>query len=183
MIRFAFIFILVTPTVYATEYLELVESKVFDAPGSVGDITKRGELCIGQNVRNDPVQISDNAGNVLGMGLGSRSTGQIEGGPVIVKSDPDSGMVIANARISWNQLIVKNVTQSTLTFLAKDGRFKIQFTNIETLQKSTGTLENDGFSKQGKWFGSSWEKVQKTLLETAEKVAVCVMQPQTSADW
>jgi hypothetical protein len=80
-----------------------------------------------------------------------RSTDQLGGGPVIVSSDPAAGGVIANSRVNWSQLMSAQVTQSTLTFMSKDGRFKIQHTNIGTLQQSTGYAENDEFTRQGKW--------------------------------
>lgn len=177
------LFLVVSPPSFAAEYLELVESKVYETSGSAEEISKRGELCIAQHVRNDPIRISDSADNLLGLGLAKRSTGEIPGGAVIVKADPAAGTVIATVRTPWSQLLTKNFTQSTLTFLAKEGRFKIQFTSIETLQQNTGYAENNGFVRQGKWIGSSWEKVQKALLETAEKVATCTAGTKASNDW
>ena len=183
MKRFALVLALLPAAALAAEYLELVESKVYETSGMAAEIAKRGETCIARIVRNDAVRISDSASNLGGFGQPKRSTDQMSGGPVIVSSDPAAGIVVANSRVNWSRMLSAQVTQSTLTFMSKDGRFKIQHTNIETLQLSTGYAENEGFTRQGKWTGSAWEKVEKALQETSDKVAQCVMAPPANDAW
>jgi hypothetical protein len=183
MKRFTLLLALFPAASLAAEYLELVESKVYETPETAAEITKRGEICIARIVRNDAVRISDNVSNLSGFGQPKRSTDQLSGGPVIISSDPAAGIVVANSRVNWSRMLSAQVTQSTVSVMSKDGRFKIQHTNIETLQLSTGYAENDGFTRQGKWTGSSWEKVEKALQETSDKVAQCVLKPTSPDNW
>ena len=183
MKRFTLLLALFPAVSVSAEYLELVESKVYETSGTAAEIAKRGESCIARTVRNDAVRISDNASNVGGFGQPKRSTDELSGGPVIISSDSAAGIVVANSRVNWSTMLSAQVTQSTMTFLSKDGRFKIQHTNIETLQLSTGYAENDGFTRQGKWTGSSWEKVEKALQQSSDKVAQCVLKPASSDNW
>lgn len=169
----------------AAEYLELVESPVFEAPGTAADIVKRGQVCASRLLRNDEVRIADAAAGGLIPIPGASRTDGVAGGAVLVSVDPDQGVLVANSRVDyrvWGGTIARNA-RSTVTLLAKDGRFKIQHTNIETLQKSTGNLENDGYTKQGKWKGAGWEKAEAALQDVSTKLAECIKQPASGADW
>ena len=72
--------------------------------------------------------------------------------------------------------------QSTLTLLAKDGRFKIRHTNIKYLQKSTGGSSNDGYMSVTKRWGTGWEDVQTELFALSKKVATCI-QKKEADNW
>lgn len=92
---------------------QIVESQVFETTGTQAEISKRGESCIARFVRNEQ--------------MNNRYTS----GPVIVSVQADS--VIANNRLfikAKSFLGIDEVLQSTLTFMAKDGRFKLRHDNI-----------------------------------------------------
>jgi len=175
---------LASSSAVAAEYLEMVESPVFEAPGAASEIVKRAQLCASRILRNDEVRIADSA---AGGGFipipGAGKTGGVTGGNVLVSVDPEQGIMVANSRIDYRAMLTARNARSTLTLLAKDGRFKIQHTNIETLQKSTGYVENDGYTRQGKWKGAGWEKAQDALQSVSVRLAECIKQPAAGSDW
>ena len=93
------------------ETFDSYESQVFETTGTHQDITRRAQLCVAQIVRNDQFN-------------------HIESGPVILANDPEAGQVIANSRLDMRSMGLTNSLQSTLSVLARDGRFKITHTKI-----------------------------------------------------
>ncbi|MBV2128363.1 hypothetical protein [Arsukibacterium indicum] len=169
----------------AKEYLEEVESEVHEVEGTVAEISLIAKSCIAQNVRNEGVRISDSAaGNGLfGVGSGPGQSDQVEGGSVIVSADVEHGSITANNRVDYRSKMLAHNVKSTMTFLAKDGKFKIRHTNIEYLQKSTGSMRNSGYSRVGKWFGSGWKDAEKALSGVSDKVAECVKAGPEKENW
>lgn len=164
------------------EYLELVESTVYETTGTAAEITQRAQTCISQNVKNDSFQTQDSSTGILSSSLITKPRENLAGGAVISSVDIAAGTIVANNRVSWSGMFgAVSSTQSTLTFLAKDGRFKIQHTNIATASRDTGALENSGYIKQGKWRMAGWQKAQAALESVTEKVARCVQSPPQ--DW
>lgn len=168
------------------EYLELVESQVYEAKGTAAEITKRASTCIAQVVRNDEVRFSDSSASADGIIPlpGVRSDGLVAAGPLVISVDMEAGVIVANSRVDYTVWgMIKRNAKSTLTFLAKDSRFKIRHQNIETLQKSTGSLGNDAYTKQGKWKGAGWEKAQAALEGVSTKLAQCVIAVPGGGEW
>lgn len=166
------------------EYLELVESPVFETPGTQQEITKRGLTCITQIVRNDEFKMRDATGPMVGGFSMTRKSSAAAPSQVILNADENTGTIVANSRVTYPGGITgASNTRTTLTFLAKEGRFKIQHTNIETASESTGYLANPGYTKQGKWRFSQWEKADAALQSLSTKIAECVMKSTTSGDW
>jgi hypothetical protein len=93
---------------YATEYLTEVDSEVFTTTGTQSEITERAATCIAQTVK---------PGNV--------ST------PLIISKDAAAGVIVANNGFSYSQSLMNWQIRTTLTFEAKDGRFRVRHTNIE----------------------------------------------------
>jgi hypothetical protein len=77
MKRFALVLVLFPAAALAAEYLELVESKVYETSGTAAEIAKRGETCIARIVRNDAVRISDSASNLGGFGPRASCTDEL----------------------------------------------------------------------------------------------------------
>jgi len=172
----------------AAEYLEEVESEVYQASGSAQEISKRAKRCIAQIVRNDEVRISDSSTgtgifSAFSGGGGQGHSGGVSGGDVIVDADIEGGIITANNRVDYSSKMLTHNVQSTMTFLAKDGRFKIRHTNIQYLQKSTGSMHNTGYQRVGKWWGSGWEDAKEALDEVSKKVADCVISGPKKEDW
>ncbi len=169
------------------DYLEEVESEVYQANGTVQEISRRAKTCIVQLVHNDEVRISDSASGTgpfsIPIGGGPGHSSGIQGGPVIVDADIDAGTITANNRVDYTSKFLAHNVKSTITFLAKEGRFKIRHTNIEYLQKSTGSVHNTGYSHVGKWWGSGWEDAREALLRISARVATCVQTLPKKEDW
>jgi hypothetical protein len=164
------------------EYLELVESAVIDAAGTQAEIAARAQTCIAQLVRNDAVKLSDVDVNTLGgiAGPGETKSTSLSGGELFSKVDLGAGIVVANSRISFRKMAIAEINvQSVLTVLTKDGRFKIQHTNIEQAQSNTGYMQNTGFTRVGKWFGSGHKDIEKNLQALSQRVAQCMTKAAT----
>jgi hypothetical protein len=177
---------LVPSMAWAADYLEQVESDVFESAGTAQEILARAKSCIAQNVRNDEVRISDSASSGGPIPMPSMGTGHsdgITGGDVISSVDPDTGTITANCRVDYQSNMLAHNVKSTLTFFAKDGKFKIRHTNIEYLQKSTGSMQNSGYSRVGKWWGSGWKAAQTALESVSAKVSKCVQDGPNSQNW
>ena len=170
------------------EYLEEVESEAYQTNGTLQEISKRTKTCIAQLVRNDEVRISDAASGTGPFsfatgGGGPGHSGGIQGGAIIVDADIEVGVITANNRVDYTSKLLAHNVKSTMTFLAKEGRFKIRHTNIEYLQKSTGSMHNTGYSRVGKWWGSGWKDAEEALQGISAKVAACVQAGPKKEDW
>lgn len=170
------------------EFLEKVESEVYETSGTPQKIAEKAKTCIAQIVKNDEVRISDNtsgtgAFSFTGGGKGSHSGG-VAGGGLFIDVNIEEGKVIANNRVDYTSMMMKNNVKSVMTFMAKDGRFKIRHENIEYLMKNTGSAHNDGYMRVRKGWGTGWGKAEEALNGLSGKVAVCVQQePAKEKDW
>lgn len=163
--------------------LESVESGVYETPGTQAEIAARGKACIAQLVRNDAVQITGAAQTGLSIMLAdpyspNTNTQQIPGGPVIVSVD--SSAVVANSRIAFKVMLNQWSVQSTLTLMAKDGRFKFRHSAILLLSRDTGLLHNAGYEPIDER-AAIVKQVRSTLGQLDEKIAQCIRAP--SVEW
>jgi len=158
------------------KYLEVVESGVIKLDASKQEIAKRGAVCMSQIIQNGSVHLNDSSG-----WFGNSSN--VSGGQIIVQNNPENGIVVASSRLDYRgkSLLTFNV-QSTVTILAKEGRFKIRHTNIMEAQKSTGYIANDGYNKVGRWAGSGWETTKEVLDGLSKRIAQCVIK-ESSTKW
>ncbi len=169
-----------------TEYLDIVESDVVQATGTTTEITKRAKTCMAQILKNDEVRIegSSSTGFIptfASMSSEGKSDG-ITGGSVIVDFDLDGGTVTANSRVDYRSSFLAKNVKSTVLFQAKDGRFKIKHSNIEYLQKSTGSGSNSGYMKARKSWGTGWEDARDELEKLSDNISQCVMKT-ASDNW
>ena len=153
--RLAGMMIVIAAPAGAAEYLTNVTSEVFQTAGSHDDIARRGQACIAQKLH-------------------------AVDGPVILNSDPASGTVTARNSFEYGTL-PRWKTRSTLTFEAKDGRFRMIHTNIE--QFNDGALGGPGWYGVGKWWGSTGKRVEKELTELSRAIAQCVTTAEKKDDW
>ena len=174
------------PALATAANLEKVESEVYEKEGTVQEIAKAAKTCIASIVRNDEVRIADSS---AGSGFfakpsdtGGHSDG-IGGGSLFVNIDLEGGVIVANNRVDYTAALLARNVKSTLTFLSKEGRFKIKHTNIEYLQKNTGYAKNSGYTKIYKGFGSGWKGAKKALDGISTKVAECVKNGPAEENW
>lgn len=151
----------------ARDYLEEVKSPVFEATGDHGALTRRAAACFAK----------------LG-GVASQN----------LLTDPDGGTVVGSTLFPITEMGVPWSAKGTLTIEAKDGRFRMGFTDL--LHKQGGPATQPKFSlfsgsvdqsADGGWmrvakqrFGGA-DKVEAGAQALAVKIADCVKKP--ADDW
>lgn len=139
------------------DYLTLVQSPVYEAPGTPSDLARRGEICMARLL------------------AGGRA-----GGQVIVSSDPAGGAVVATNAMEYRDGLLTWQMRSRVTFQARDSRYRIEHTSIERFNEQAG-----GWTPVGKWWGSGWVKAEDALKAVSTSIASCVTGPAGGAgdDW
>jgi hypothetical protein len=166
------------------EYLEAVESDVYQTAGTTQEISNRAKLCMAQILHNDEVRISDatsGTGPLPSLTGAFRETGHssgISGGNVFVDIDIENGTITANNRVNYSAAFISRNVKSTIVFQAKEGRFKINHSAIEYLQKSTGNLHNSGYMRIAKAWGTGWSDAEEALKVVTDKIATCIKTVQ-----
>lgn len=140
-------------------YLNRVESPVFETTGTHQEITKRATTCIAQIVKPG-----------------------FTTAPTITSSDPEAGMVVANNAFVYSYgalgIPMPNKARTTLTFQAKDGRFRIVHTSIE--QFSDGS----GWQPIGTWRFSGGDAAKEAIEAISQSLATCVKtNPAANDNW
>lgn len=187
--KFFAVTLLIVPSVtFGAEYLEEVESEVYQTNGSVQEISTRAKTCLAQIVRNEEIRISDSTSGTgplpdLTGASGGGHSGGVQGGQVLVDANIEGGVITANNRVDYTSKLLGHNVKSTMSVLVKEGRFKIRHTNIEFLQKSTGSMHNDAYTRVGKWWGSGWKDAEEALQGISAKVAACVQTGPKKENW
>lgn len=149
-----------------------IESDVIETEGSAKDIARRAKICAVQHLRNDKVEMGD--------AMGARRDSDAPGGDVLVSDDLEAGIVVANSRAPFRYMLSQWSAQSLVTVLARDGRFKIQHTNVKAAMLSTGYSNNDGYQPVGERLRVE-KPVAKALGELSVSLAQCIKAKST--DW
>jgi hypothetical protein len=138
----------------AAEPLDAVTSAVFQTSGSSRDIARRANGCIAAHLA--PAK---------------------KDAPLIVSSDLEDGTIVARNAVDYGGGLSGGKARSRFTFEARDGRFRIEQTELERANQL------GGWSRIGKGAGSDWKKAETALSASADAVALCVVQKPTRADW
>jgi hypothetical protein len=171
--------VLLSSTALAIPLSEL-ESPVQETSGTQQEIIQRAQNCVARLVRFDAVQAHDALGQRL-FGLPQQSTQDvIPGGEVLVSSDPQAGILIANNRVAYKAARMAHSAQSTLTILVKEGRFKVRHENIQVLLSSTGYAKNEGYIRAEETSPSA-KGARVALEQLSEKLSACINQ--AAEDW
>ena len=139
----------------AAKYLTSVTSEVFQAQGTPRELAARANTCISQHLAAGTVDAQ-----------------------LIVNSDPDRGIIVARSAIEYPDFLMRWKVRSVFTFEAREGRFRIEQTNLERFNDMAG-----GWSPIGKWTGSGWKKAEAAFAASANVVARCVMSAPKQDDW
>lgn len=148
-----------TTSAFAAEYLTSVTSEVYQTTGTPKEIATRASACIAQSL----------------------SRGSADD-PLIISSDLEGGVVIARNSIEYGSLPRWKI-RSRFTFEAREGRFRMEQTNLERFNANllTGV---EAWGPIGKWTGSRWKEVTTKFEESASAVAQCVISaPAKRDDW
>lgn len=139
----------------AAEYLTSVTSEVYQTNGTPREIATRANICISQHLAPGTVDAQ-----------------------LVISSDLDSGIVVARSALEYGSLPRWKI-RSRFTFEARDGRFRIEQTNLERFNDQF----NVGWAPIGKWAGSQWKKAEATFATSAAVVAQCVMSGPEQDEW
>lgn len=164
------------------DYLEQIESEVYQTNGTAAEILTRAKSCIERVVRNDDVRTSDTAPG-MGRVAGDERVASIPGGPVLVAVRAEEGAITAHSRVDFTSTLRAYNAKSTLTFLAKEGRFKIRHTEIEVVQKNTGLKSNAGYIRVARSWGTGWQSAEQALASVSDRVAGCVRTRAANDNW
>jgi hypothetical protein len=96
-----------------------------------------------------------------------------------VSSDIEAGVIVANNAFEYSYgalLPVANKARTTLTFQAKDGRFRIVHTSIE---RFADTL---GWQRIGTWRFSGGDAAKEAIDRISTNLATCVKANSTAND-
>lgn len=96
---------------------------------------------------------------------------------MIVSKDAAAGVIVAYNAFSYTQSLINWTIRTTLTFEAKDGRFRIRHTSIERFTTPYG------WNPVGKWTGSKWQGVETAIQNVTASLANCVRNPRQTDDW
>ena len=160
-------------------------SPVYQTEGSAEQIIQKAQGCVVRNVVNDEVATSGSSasgyfGAIAGQGHNVNSS--VAGGSLIELSDPANGLLIANSRADFKFMMIGHSVRSRLTVEAKEGRFRFVHSNIESLQKNTGYMRNDGYSQIIQRKGTGWDKALEAVSGVEEKIVSC-MTNSPSESW
>lgn len=142
-----------TGAAQGSQYLDRVESPVFETVGTHQEITKRAITCIAQIVKPGLVNA-----------------------PTIVSSDIKSGVIVANNSFKFSYGLLETTARTTLTFQAKDGRFRIVHASIEQLSDARGWI---GI---GTWRFSGGDAAKEAIEAISQSLATCVKSNPTAND-
>lgn len=161
-------------------------SPVYPVEGvSKSEIIQRAQVCVPKHVSFAPVAASGGTGSLFGTGdLGITTSTTIGAGALIELVDADAGILIANSRVNFvGALILQFVVQSRMQIEARDGRFRITTSDMQELQKSTGSASNDGFQPLIAVGGTGWKKSIGYAVSAVDKVAACMSSAPANDDW
>jgi hypothetical protein len=148
-----------SPAHAAAKYLDSVESPVFQTSGDHQAISKRALTCIAQIIK----------------------PGFIDA-PTVKSSDLDAGIIVANNGFDYSDNFSKTPVRTTLTFEARDGRFKITHSDIEQFIDPKFGFSS-GWMRVGAWAGSGSKRIEQRAQEISAKLADCVMNVNAKSNW
>jgi hypothetical protein len=151
---------------------DALESEVFTAQGTPQQLAGKAKICLAQLVKNDVFSIGDVHTTPFG-GRNQETHETLAGGSVIASYDEEAGIVVANSRKSWHKWPMDWSVQSTVTFVARDDRFKINHANIMAASRESSYFKNKGYEPvHPKSF--LVKDITKQLGELNTAIAACV---------
>lgn len=138
--------------------IDPVISPTYEAAGTQREIGRRGATCLARTVKPG-----------------------VTTAPTIISTDVESGSTVANNVFEYvDKFLIPTVEQgrSTVTFEAKDGRFRLVHTSIENFVTGQGWTPYKAWSKK-----VDKSPVRARLLEISDAVAACVKASGRDPNW
>ena len=157
----------ITSPVTAAQYLETVQSGVFQASGDHAALAKRAAACLARN---------------------AGAPGQT------IQTDADGGTAVGVALFSYNGLLaIPWSVKSVVTVETKDGRFRITHSGIVQKQGGPAThtarifygLDDSaqgGWLPVGMWKMSGHDKIERAAQTLSGRIAACI-QSADADNW
>ena len=133
-----------------SRYINRVESPVFETSGDHQAITRRALTCVAQIV----------------------SPGTVDA-PAVRSSDVEAGIIVATNSFRYVYGALRPTGRTTLTFEARDGRFRIVHSNIEQSQDG-----GQGWLPIGTWRFSGGDAARAAIEAINMRLAQCVQTSQ-----
>lgn len=157
----------ISASAFSQDFLDKVESEVYQTNGSASAITARGKGCMAEILKND------NVGNSTTQNLFSYT---------------GDDKLVANARFEYTYLLIRRSLQAKYIFEAKDGRFRITTSEIGYKQVKTTTglgygasIDSaSGHEPLAKVWGTGYEEAESQIIAMNKKIADCVMNEKKS---
>lgn len=145
----------------AAEYLNEVESPVFELPGATpAVILEKAKACVGAMSTNDAVR------------------------DVLIEAGSDGSTLVSMNQIAYSEALLTRYLRSSMAVTAKDGRFRIMHTKIEFLNEGQYAI-GPKWIPVGKWWGAGGKKAEAMLVGRNADLAACIQKPaaEPSKDW
>lgn len=156
-------------------------NQVYEAAGTATEIAKRAQVCMARHLHNDSVQLNDSSTQSILPRSGLKPAAQSDGGQVLTLADVEGGVLIATHRVPFSSWGMAQVAQSVLTVNTKDGRFKMETTDIMAAQLNTGAIANNGFVEYREKSGG-FKAAVKAIGVVQQKLVACI-QDTSGDDW
>lgn len=153
-----------------------------DAP-TVGELASTARRCMLSKLTNSEV-VTRGSTQFLGAG-GPKAQSVVGGGELIQVFDEAEGLVVANQSRDYRWLALNQNVRSRMTLEAREGRFRIVHSAIESVSRSTGSTTNRGYAKVSTRRGAGGKPAIRELETATELVAQCVLgtSAETDDDW
>lgn len=171
----------VSPSVLFASSPQESLNQVYEAEGTATEIAKRAQVCMARHLHNESVQLNDASTQSILPRSGLKSAAQADGGQVLTLADVEAGVLVATHRVSFSSWGMAQVAQSVLTVNTKDGRFKMETTDIKAAQLNTGAIANSGFVEYREKSGG-FKAAVKVIGEVQQKLVECI-QNTSENDW
>lgn len=148
------VLLLMPNAAFAVEYLDELETEVYQTTGTIKDISQKAKTCIAQII--------------------STSVGQ----DLFLDVNVDSGTITANNVTPYTTMLVGYKLNGKLIFMAKENRFRMRYTDIKTAADAGGD-----YFRLGKWAGSGWKNALKALQDQSAKISKCVQAESKKEAW
>lgn len=159
-----------------TPTLERVESPPVSVDGATtADLSSRARACMAQSLTYGSVTATGahQSAAIAGIPLEGAQTTSIAGGDVFQVVDLENGLIVARSRITIGTWMPESI-ESTVTFEAKPGKFRLTHTNVRRMMTDTGISTNDGYRPVLIQPMSGHAKVAKALEALSTKLSSCI---------
>ncbi len=139
------------------------------------------KMCIAENVSNNAVTLSDNAGAFVGPATGTyyqpSHSQTVQGGGIFKYVDDSSSTMIATGTTDGGPAalgLTRDIVKFDLKAATSDAGITLKFGNITRAQQSTGSAANDGFGPVGMWRGAGAQRIYASLEALTNKIKSCL---------